>query len=482
MSREYPTAQLPPHLSARTVLDRRSMIRIAVAAALIAVAFVIVPDGAAAVITTVIAVCYLITSLDRNWLLIKGFTSPSLVSISDEDARAVPDDDLPFYTVLLPVFNEPTIMENLLTGVGRLDYPADKLEVLLLIEEDDMATQLAVAEMVLQSVRVVLVPPSEPRTKPKACNYGMSVADPRSEMMTIYDAEDIPEPLQLRRAVVALRRAAADVGCVQSRLGYFNEKQNLLTRWFALEYDQWFGVVLPAIQDARCVVPLGGTSNHMPTRVWREVGGWDEFNVTEDADLGVRLARYGYRTIILDSVTLEEANSDVVNWVRQRSRWYKGYLQTMMVHLRHPLELRREIGTKAILRLITMTGAVPLGNAFNLLFWFALLCWIAGRPPFVSFLFPPFTYYLCLTLFVVVAPMAVFVGLVVSHALGKPYLWWAALLVPLYWLLQSVAAIKAIYQLIFRPFFWEKTVHGLTHNPLTSTHPAVTTARPDGDE
>lgn len=482
MNDDFTSAQLPPHLSARTALDRRSMVRIAVVVALIVFAFAMVPDGTAAVITTFVAVCYLITSLDRNWLLVKGFTSPSLVQISDAEALAIPDDELPFYTVLLPVFNEPTIMQNLVTGVGQLDYPADRLEVLLLIEEDDLATQLAVADIQLQSIRVVLVPPSLPRTKPKACNYGMSLADPRGEMMTIYDAEDIPEPLQLRRAVVALRRASSDVGCVQSRLGYFNEKQNLLTRWFALEYDQWFGVVLPAVQDARCVVPLGGTSNHMPTRVWREVGGWDEFNVTEDADLGVRLARYGYRTIILDSVTLEEANSDVINWVRQRSRWYKGYLQTMMVHLRHPVELRREIGTKAILRLITMTGAVPLGNAFNLLFWFALLCWIAGRPPFVSFLFPPFTYYLCLTLFVIVAPMAVFVGLVVSHAQGKPYLWWAALLVPFYWVLQSVAALKAIYQLVFRPFFWEKTVHGLSENPMTPINPAISTARTNGEK
>ncbi|WP_199255199.1 glycosyltransferase family 2 protein [Mycolicibacterium mengxianglii] len=466
--------QLPAHLSARTALNRRSILRIVIAIGLIAAAFAVAPTTAATVVTSVIAVCYLITSLDRNWLLIKGFTSPSLITISDEEARAIPDDELPYYTVLVPVFAEPTIMRYLLAGVGRLDYPADKLEVLLLIEEDDIPTQQAVVDMTLPSIRVVLVPPSLPRTKPKACNYGMTVADPRSEMMTIYDAEDIPEPLQLRRAVAAMRQAGSDVGCAQCRLAYFNEDQNLLTRWFAIEYDQWFGVVLPAIQDAKCAVPLGGTSNHMPTAVWREVGGWDEYNVTEDADLGVRLARYGYRTIILDSITLEEANSDIINWIRQRSRWYKGYLQTMIVHLRHPLVLRRAIGTKAVLRLISMTGAVPLGNAFNLLFWFALLCWVAGRPPIVDLLFPPVTYYLCLVLFIVVAPLAVFVGLVVCHAQHKPYLWWAAILVPLYWFLQSVAAIKAIYQLVFRPFFWEKTVHGLSHSPVAADHSPAT--------
>ena len=159
-----------------------------------------------------------------------------------------------------------------------------------------------------------------------------------------------------------------EVGCLQAKLGYFNETQNLLTRWFSLEYDQWFGVVLPAVEQ-----PLRGASgrhvNHMPTRVWREVGGWDEFNVTEDADLGVRLARMGtapdsglghagrsqFRCRELDPAT---------------SRWYKGYLQTMIVHLAIPLQLRREIGTKAMLRLINMTGGIPLANAFNLVFWF----------------------------------------------------------------------------------------------------------------
>ncbi len=261
------------------------------------------------------------------------------------------------------------------------------------------------------------------------------------------------------------------MGCLQARLGYFNERQNLLTRFFSLEYDQWFGVVLPAVERARCVVPLGGTSNHMRADVWREIGGWDEYNVTEDADLGVRLARCGYRTRILDSVTLEEANSDVVNWIRQRSRWYKGYLQTMLVHLRNPAALRREIGLKGTWRLINMTGGVPLTAACNLLFWFILATWMLGRPHAVEVVFPPMTYYVCLILLLIGAPMSIFVGLIVAQALGKPHLWWAAALVPLYWFLQSIAAVKALYQLVTKPCFWEKTVHGLSH---THTAPEST--------
>jgi len=297
----------------------------------------------------------------------------------------------------------------------------------------------------------------------------MSLPELKGELLTIYDAEDIPDPLQLRRAVVAFQRAAPHVGCLQARLAYFNERQNLITRWFSMEYDQWFGAILPAVEQARCVVPLGGTSCHLPTAVWREIGGWDEYNVTEDADLGVRLARHGYRTLILDSITLEEANSDVVNWIRQRSRWYKGYMQTLIVHLRRPIQLRREIGLKATLRLINLTGAVPVINAVNLLMWSTMLVWIIARPHLITLMFPPVTYYLCLILLLLAAPLSVFAGLITTVALGKPHLWWAALLVPGYWMMQSVAALKALYQLFFRPAYWELTVHGLTGTQTLTT-------------
>ena len=423
------------------------------------------------VLTMVGPLLYLLSTIDRNYLMLKGIGSPELVSVSDEDALAVPDEDLPVYTVLLPVYHEPEIVQNLLRGIGNLNYPAEKLEVLLLTEEDDTTTEAALLGVSIAHVRVVVVPEHQPKTKPAACNYGMSLPGLQGEMITIYDAEDVPEPLQLRRAVVALRRATVDVGCLQARLCYFNERQNLLTRWFTMEYDQWFAAILPAVAHARSVVPLGGTSCHLTTRVLREVGGWDAYNVTEDADLGVRLARYGYRTMILDSITFEEANSDVINWIRQRSRWYKGYLQTSIVHLRRPRHLRRDLGLKATLRLINLTGLVPILNAFNFLLWSAMVVWLVARPHVVTLMFPPVTYYTSLAMLMLAAPLSIFAGLVTTVALSKPYLWWAALLVPLYWMLQSIAALKALYQLVFRPSYWELTVHG-----LAGSQPAVASA------
>ena len=456
---------LANRFSAVHALGPRTLTEFAALIALLAAMTVVFPAQFLPVLTLAGPLLYLLSTVDRNLLMFRGIGSPDLVSVSDEDALAVPDDELPVYTVLLPVYHEPGIVQNLLRGIGNLDYPVDKLEVLLLTEEDDTATGAALRGASIGPVRVVVVPEHQPKTKPAACNYGMSLPGLTGEMVTIYDAEDVPEPLQLRRAVVALRRAPADVGCLQARLCYFNERQNLLTRWFTLEYDQWFAAILPAVARARGVVPLGGTSCHLTTAVWREVGGWDAYNVTEDADLGVRLARYGHRTLILDSITVEEANSDVINWIRQRSRWYKGYLQTSIVHLRKPRHLSRDIGLIATVRLINLTGLVPILNAFNALLWSAMVVWMVARPHAITLMFPPVTYYTSLALLCLAAPMSIFAGLITTVALGKPYLWWAALLVPGYWLLQSIAAIKALYQLFFRPSYWELTVHGLTGSP-----------------
>lgn len=454
-------ALLAPQFSARGALGPRSLVVLAALGVGLVTMSMAYPTRFPPLVAMIGSWLYLLSAVDRNLLLLRGLRSPAMVAISESEARAVPDDELPSYTVLLPVYHEPSIVRNLLSGVGELDYPADRLTVLLLVEEDDAATQDALLGLPLDGIQIVVVPHSLPKTKPKACNYAMTLPEADTDLVTLYDAEDVPDPLQLRRAAIAFRRAPAEVGCLQARLGYFNERQNLLTRWFSMEYDQWFGAVLPAVQHAGCVVPLGGTSSHLPVRVWREVGGWDEHNVTEDADLGVRLARYGYRTMILDSMTLEEANSDVINWIRQRSRWYKGYLQTQIVHTRRPNRLRREIGLKATARLINMTGAIPLCNTVNIFMWSTMLVWVVGHPQAVALMFPPITYYLCLTLFLLAAPLSIYVGLVVTVALGKPHLWWAALLVPGYWVLQSIAAFKAVYQLFFRPSYWEKTVHGL---------------------
>ncbi len=458
-------------LSARHPFSRGQRLGLVMVAVVVAVAFLLTWRVSLAVILSICAVYFLVSSVDKFVLVTRGMSGRGVLRVSDDAARAIPDADLPVYTVLLPVYGEPEIVANLVAGVGKIDYPADKLDILLVLEADDHETRAAVEHADLDGITTVLVPPSEPRTKPKACNVAMDLPSERSDIVTIYDAEDIPDPLQLRRAAAVFAASPPEVGSVQARLGYYNERENLLTRWFAIEYDQWFSYMLPALSASKCVIPLGGTSNHIRTAVLREVGGWDAYNVTEDADLGIRLARYGYRTVVLDSLTGEEANADVVNWVRQRSRWYKGYLQTFLVHTRHPVRMIRELGIIPALRISNLTAGMPIANTLNLLFWALLLVWFAGKPDFMHSLFPGPIYYLCVLMFTVGNLATIMLGVVSTRTLGKPHLLGAALLVPGYWFLQSMAAIKSMAQLIYKPSYWEKTVHGLSAMPGVSRPP-----------
>jgi len=262
--------------------------------------------------------------------------------ISKEEIDALQDADLPVYTILVPMYKEPQVAQKIARTVTRLDYPIDKLDVKLLLEEDDAPTRQKIAEVIDSlppCVEVVLapaVPKGQPKTKPRACNHGLDRA--KGKYTVIYDAEDQPEGDQLKKAIIAFRRLENSkkgfVACLQAKLNYFNAHQNSLTRFFTLEYTTWFDLFLPGLHAVRTPIPLGGTSNHFKTDVLKELGGWDPFNVTEDCDLGIRMARRGFSTEVLDSTTWEEANSQVGNWIRQRSRWIKGYFQTHLVHTR----------------------------------------------------------------------------------------------------------------------------------------------------
>lgn len=235
------------------------------------------------------------------------------------------DADLPTYTVLVPLYREARVVPALLAHLASLDYPASKLEVLLLVEEDDHETLAAVQAAKPPAYFTLLtLPPGQPRTKPKALNVGLLFA--RGEFLVVYDAEDRPEPDQLKKAVVAFRKGSEHLTCVQAALNYYNREENSLTRLFAMEYAHWFDYLLPGLFQLGLPMPLGGTSNHFRTERLRQLGGWDPFNVTEDADLGLRMAGRGLTVAVLNSTTWEEAPHHLTAWIRQRSRWIKGYM------------------------------------------------------------------------------------------------------------------------------------------------------------
>ncbi len=418
------------------------------------------PLQTAVVLIGLCTFAYVLTMIDRVLIFRQGLAYRAIV-VSDEQARAIPDSELPRYTILVPAYGEPEVVGDLLEAMSRLEYPADKLQVLLLLEADDEPTIAAARDYEdSESVTIVLVPPAEPRTKPKACNYGLEFAT--GDIVTIYDAEDHPEPLQLRRTVAAFARSPRDVVCIQSKLAYHNSHQNLLTGWFTAEYNLWFGYLLPGMMRSRSPIPLGGTSNHLRRDVLEGIGAWDPFNVTEDADLGLRLHALGYRTAVLDSITMEEANSDPINWIRQRSRWYKGYLQTWLVHIRRPGQMWRSVGPRSFVRLTLILAGTPIIAVLNLVFWFITALWFLGQPTVVGDFFPWFVYFPALIALIVGNGATLYMNLVSLREDDRSDLIIPALTVPAFFAMMSVAAAKGVYQLIRSPSYWEKTVHGLS--------------------
>jgi cellulose synthase/poly-beta-1,6-N-acetylglucosamine synthase-like glycosyltransferase len=426
----------------------------------VVVSLVVVPKVAGATLMTLLTLLYVATIWHRLRLVRRSLRADPAVHVSDEDARAVPDHLLPVYTVLVPAYGEPEVLGGLIGSLSRLEYPAHLLDVKLLLEEDDEVTIARAIEIQTDlPVEVLLVPAGEPRTKPRALDYGLQFA--RGELVTIYDAEDHPEPLQLRRAVVAFRRSAPEVACLQARLSFYGGSTNLLSKWFTAEYTTWFNLYLPGLVDSGAPVPLGGTSNHFSASALREVGGWDPWNVTEDCDLGLRLQRRGYTVGLVDSVTMEEPNTDIVNWVKQRSRWYKGYLQTFLVAMRKPRAVVRDLGWSGFAELVLFVGCTPLLAVLNLWFWSLSLVWVTLHAAFVQSLYPGAAYHLALAVWAFGNLAVIYVSLVTVRVARRPDLLVACLLSPLYWVLMSIAAVRAAIQLVTDPSHWEKTAHGL---------------------
>jgi cellulose synthase/poly-beta-1,6-N-acetylglucosamine synthase-like glycosyltransferase len=406
-----------------------------------------------------ITLLYTFTFLFKFLLTWVGSSRKVDMDIPPDAVAGLTDAELPVYTVLVPMYHEAKVLPLLFSALRRLDYPASKLEVKLVLEEDDTETiEAAKALRPPGTFEIVRVPPSEPRTKPKACNYALFFA--RGEFVTIYDAEDQPEPDQLKKAVLAFRRGGDQLACVQGRLNYFNRSENWLTRMFTLEYSQWFDFLLPGLDRLKMPIPLGGTSNHFRLSVLRQVRAWDPYNVTEDADLGVRLAQEGYRIGVINSTTYEEANGVLPSWIKQRSRWIKGYMQTWLVHMRHPVELWRTIGARGTFCFHFFIGAPPLLALINPIVWAITILFYLFRGTSLQWLFPEPVGTLATFNLFFANLLLIYFGVVA--ALKRRYLDLVAagILQPFYWVLHSIAAYKALWQLLRNPHFWEKTEHG----------------------
>jgi cellulose synthase/poly-beta-1,6-N-acetylglucosamine synthase-like glycosyltransferase/glycosyltransferase involved in cell wall biosynthesis len=454
---------LPAKESAFQTFSNMQLILLFGMIGLFILALAFLPLTTARVFITVLSILYFIDTVFNLHLVLKSLKKRQEISFSDEEIGKIDDSTLPVYSILSPLYKEANVVPQFLESIAKLDWPREKLDVLLLLEEDDEATINAVGEMQLpRYVRTIIVPDSQPKTKPKACNYGLVFA--RGEFLVIYDAEDIPDPLQLKKAYLGFMTLPKDVRCLQAKLNYYNPNQNFLTRFFTAEYSLWFEFMLTGLQSLRSAIPLGGTSNHFHTADLVDLQGWDPFNVTEDADLGVRLFKKGYKTAIIDSTTLEEANSNIGNWFRQRSRWIKGYMQTYLVHTRDPWAFFRKTGLKHTLIFHLTIGAKLLFLLINPFMWvitflyFALYAYSSSIIELVYY--PPISY---IAVFSWIFGNFLFIYYYMV-ACGKRNQWNLVkyvYFIPIYWAMMSYAGAIAFWQLLFKPHYWEKTIHGL---------------------
>lgn len=374
-------------------------------------------------------------------------------------ARLLPGE-LPRYSILVPLYREGNIVGDLIDHLSRLDYPRDRIEIFLLVEEDDAETRQALREHRLPEwFRVFVVPPGAPRTKPRALNAALPFCT--GEYLVIYDAEDEPEPDQLLRAAARFREMPADVACLQARLGISNSYDGFLTRRFAIDYAALFDCIKCGSARAGWAVPLGGSSNHFRRKALLDVGAWDAWNVTEDADLGIRLARFGWRVEDLVSTTWEEAPNTLAAWMNQRTRWMKGWMQSAAVHLRSPGQMLTALGLFRTTILVVTVFSVLAGSALYPLFLLAITLRVADPLPFGeggSLLALGDASIIVLVAAAVLAEtVPATIALRRRRALHLlPYV----MLAPITHLLTSFATWRAAIELVRRPYHWHKTMHG----------------------
>lgn len=391
---------------------------------------------------------------------LKAAAFVAAMAARDTDPPAPAAAPLPRVSILVPLFRETEIAHALVARLSRLTYPKCLLDVILVLEEEDRLTRDTLATIDLPPwMRPVVVPDGQPRTKPRAMNYALDFC--QGEIVGILDAEDAPDPDQITRVARRFQTAPRDLACLQGILDYYNPRQNWLARCFTIEYATWFRTLMPGMERLGLALPLGGTTLYIRRAVLEELGGWDAHNVTEDADLGFRLARHGYRTEMIATVTEEEANCRPWAWVRQRSRWLKGYMTTWLVHMRAPRRLLAQMGPRRFwgfqAHFVSAVSQVLLAPVLWS-FWLIL----AGLPHPLDPVLPGAALTLLAGLFLTAEALSVCIhATTVSTRKHSHLLPWVPTM-HFYAPLAAIAAYKAVYELVFKPFFWDKTAHGLS--------------------
>ncbi len=368
----------------------------------------------------------------------------------------------PRYTILIPLYREAASVSGLVQHLKLLQYPRDRLQVLFLLERDDLETARHLKECLPANMEIVWVPDGAPRTKPRALSHGLEQAT--GSLITVYDAEDRPEPDQLKLAAFFFALATPEVACLQARLSIDNSEDSFLTRHFALEYACLFDQLLPWLHRHDWPFPLGGTSNHFRTEALIATGAWDKFNVTEDADLGIRLARLGYACGVLPSSTFEEAPITWKAWRQQRARWHKGWIQTFFVHTRNLGHLLQDLGWRRLCVALSLIGGniavMALSPVCVVLVGLYSFGWLEV-PQLEGSLRGAFTA-VCLGSVCICYSGSVAALLWGARQRRLKGVWLQALTLPAYWALNACAFYQAAWEFLRQPHGWNKTEHGVS--------------------
>ena len=412
----------------------------------------IFPNAFFAGITAAAAANLLATLFFKIVVMIAGYRKPPDRPVD------VPLAQKPVVSLIVPLFREAAIANDLVLRLSRLSYPKALLDVVLVLEESDTKTRDTLADVSLPGwMRVLEVPNGQITTKPRALNYAL--AHTRGDIIGVLDAEDAPATDQIERVVEAFHHAPPNVACVQGILDFYNTRSNWLSRCFTIEYAVWFRIVLAGAARLGLPIPLGGTTVYLKRAALKHVGGWDAHNVTEDADLGIRLYRFGYRTILVPTVTREEANNRIIPWIRQRSRWLKGYIITYLVHMRRPFRLVKELGARRFLGFQMFFLATIVQFTLAPALWsFWLVCFGLGTP-LLDVISPDWAKGL-LALFLLAELVSLLTGYIaVGRTQHQGLMQWVPLMF-FYFPLGVFAVYKAWSELVFKPFYWDKTEHG----------------------
>ena len=373
-------------------------------------------------------------------------------------------EKLPRVSLLIPLNDECDVLEALFKRLGALTYPKSLLDVILVIEDCDRATRASLEQVDLPNwMRTLIVPKGRIMTKPRAMNYALPFC--QGDVIGIYDAEDAPHPEQVSDVVSTFASQPDTVACIQAVLDFYNARANALSRFFAIEYATWFRLILPGVARMGFAIPLGGTSVFFRRTALEKLHGWDAHNVTEDADLGIRLARAGYRTLLINSVTMEEANNTPWAWIKQRSRWLKGYLITYFTHMRSPLRLLFELGAWKFIGFQAFFLSSISQYMLAPLIWSCMLIYL-GAPAWVELALPSSYLGPLMIAFLIMwcASTAVYIVAVSGKAHRHLIPW--TLCMSAYMALGTLAIYKGAWELITRPFYWEKTAHGHSADQL----------------